>query len=625
MKLFILLLITINLVSCSVKTDGDVEQEEVTELEGKIDTISLKHDSDGDLMNDEDEKNIGRNPLIADLPEIKVRFLQNYKISVSYKDLTTGNEGLFEIDTKVGANNPDFKYRVGNVFLRENSYRTAASIGKFSDHSWGEYKEHDLSWVKYPDIDQRFFQENVMKYSRYFNEDNFVITNVSVELENSIKLKSSGDFKQISNPELCFRFYNYESESYEIIHSERVERNIISGVNEVVTIKFENVNSKLISENYFKKGEFIISELTNYEIPNLKVDYRTLSASIAHKTVPVVYNTPLETRVDYVAVGKGVKFSEILSTLYGKKFVIENEKLKSINQFQDNLPKYEYLNELRTFDKKGSWFIFTNRINKHYLEHDFTNEDVISLSYILGKNLSSQVDEKVFSYSDEVKTTDHFQTYILGNIYPNSEVSFFIESKSLFGEKIKHWTDVFRNQGCGGRHNCVSFPYKCDVSFNIFEKLNTKLSFSKELGGEISRIYLIVNGSEYKLVDLINDKKVSLSWSDVGISISIRNINAIHEISNTDENLLGLKINALRESTFNGVKLVSMSGKASYECPGLVSFLAGSNKWPLSVESQNFGEWGGTVNWSAVSRGERKHLVQMFSVGITSVISNFHN
>ena len=187
MKLFILLLITVNLVSCSVKSDGDAEQAP----ERRVDTLSASNDSDGDLINDKEEGDIGRNPFIADLPSIRVRFLQNYKISVLYKDLATGDEGQFEIDTKVGANNPDFKYRVGNVFLRESSYRTAASIGKFSDHSWGDYREHDLTWVKYPDIDQRFFQENVMKYSKYFNEEKFDITNITVELENSIKLNSN--------------------------------------------------------------------------------------------------------------------------------------------------------------------------------------------------------------------------------------------------------------------------------------------------------------------------------------------------------------------------------------------------------------------------------------------------
>jgi len=622
MKTCILILTAMLLASCGFNSS---DEEGGTPVQRNTFELNKKDDLDGDLVSNGDELLMGRNPQIADFPSIRVRFLQNYKISVSYKEIETGNEGQFEIDTKVGANNPDFKYRVGNVFLRESSYRTAASIGKFSDHSWGDYKEHDLTWVKYPDIDQRFFQENVMKYSKYFNQEKFDITNVVVELENSIKLNSNTDYKQISNPELTFRFYNYESENYEIIHSEQVEKSIVAGVNEIVTIKFEDVNPKLISENYFKKGEFIISELTNYEIPKLKVNFKKLSSSVSNKTIPVVYNTPLETKVDYVAVGKGIKFNQVLNALYGKKFVIENEKLKSINQFKDSLPQYEYLSELRTLDKKGNWFVFTNRLNKHYLEHDFTSKDVLALSYILGKDLSSQVDEKVFSYSEKIETTDHYQTYILGNIFPNSEVSFFIESKKIFGEKIKHWTDFVTNRGCGGRRNCVSIPFRCDFAFNIFEPLDKNFSFSKELNGEVSRIHLVVNGKEYKLVDLINEKKVSLSWSDLGISINIKNINGIQEISNTDENLISLKVSALRESKFNGMKLVRMSGKAYYQCPRIIANAAAHNKWPLSVESDRFGEWARFVNWNNVTRGERKNLVQMFSVGITSVISNFHN
>lgn len=622
MKICILILTSIILASCGFNSS---DEEGGTPVQRNTSELNAKDDLDGDLISNGDEKLIGRNPHIADFPSIRVRFLQNYKISVFYKEVETGNEGQFDIDTKVGANNPDFKYRVGNVFLRESSYKTAASIGKFSDHSWGDYKKHDLTWVKYPDIDQRFFQENVMKYSKYFNDEKFLITNIVVELENSVKLNSNTDFKQISNPELTFRFYNYESENYEIIHSEQVEKNIIAGVNEIVTIKLENVNPKLISENYFKKGEFIISELTNYEIPKLKVDFKKLTSSVSNKTVPVVYNTPLETKVDYVAVENGIKFNKILSTLYGKKFVIENEKLKSINQFQDNLPQYEYLSELRSLDKKGNWFVFTNRLNRHYLEHDFTNKDVLALSYILGKDLSSQVDEKVFSYSSEVETTDHYQSYILGNILPNSEVSFFVESKKLFGEKVKHWTDFVRNTPCGGRRNCISIPFRCDYAWNIFEPLEEKLNFSKEFTGEINQIQLVVNDTEYKLVDLIKEKKVSISWSDIGLSVNIKNINEIQEISNTDENLLSLKINALRESKFNGIKLVQMSGEAAYQCPRITANAAAYNKWPLSVESHRFGEWARFVNWNNVKRGERKNLVQMFSVGITSVISNFHN
>lgn len=621
MKLFILLLVTLNFVSCSVKSDGDEVSQEVS----RTDALNSTADTDGDLILDKEELSRGRNPLVADIPQTRVRFLQNYKIEVFYKSLETGDEGSFLIDTKVGANDPSFKYRVGNVFLRENSFKNAATIGKFSTHNWGDYKEHDLSWVKYPDIDNRYFQSSVMKYRKFFDVEKYEITNVVLDLENSIKLKANTEYKSIKDLVVSYRFYNYETENFEVLHSEKVERHFNAGTNEVFSTRIENVNPKLISENYFKKGEFIISELTDYDIPELKKSYAGLMTSVKEKTVPVVYNTPLETQVEYVGLKSNMKFVDILTVLFDKKFTIENNTLESINQFKNSLPEYSYLSELRSLDKKGNWFVFTNKLNKHYLDHAFTNKDVISLSYILGRDLSSQSEEKVFSYREEVETTDHYQTYAIGNIVPNSEVSIFLDPKKVFGEKIKHFKDVLTNRGCGGRRNCVSFPFRCDLSFNIFEPLDQGLSFSKELKGEINRVSILINGSEYSLVQLINEKKVKIDWMDNGIALHIKDINLIEELSNVEENILSLKISALRESHFNGVKLVNMSGKGYYYCPMHTTNIAAGNKWPLSVESKDFGQWARNVNWSNVIRGERKTLVQQFSLGITSVISNFFN
>ena len=67
------------IVSCSFKKAGDmgggVTTTSVSDL--KIDPTG---DSDGDGMKDTDEIAVGRNPFVAELPDLKVRFLQNYKI-----------------------------------------------------------------------------------------------------------------------------------------------------------------------------------------------------------------------------------------------------------------------------------------------------------------------------------------------------------------------------------------------------------------------------------------------------------------------------------------------------------------------------------------------------------------
>ena len=69
--------------ACSFKSDnggGDGGGGMIaTTNELKIDPNA---DSDGDSVLDGEELNKGRNPFVAELPDLKVRFLQNYKIEV---------------------------------------------------------------------------------------------------------------------------------------------------------------------------------------------------------------------------------------------------------------------------------------------------------------------------------------------------------------------------------------------------------------------------------------------------------------------------------------------------------------------------------------------------------------
>jgi hypothetical protein len=68
-----------------------------------------------------------------------------------------------------------------------------------------------------------------------------------------------------------------------------------------------------------------------------------------------------------------------------------------------------------------------------------------------------------------------------------------------------------------------------------------------------------------------------------------------------------------------------MSGQASYNCPGIVANIAGSNGWPLSVDSHKFSEWANVVNWSLVKRGESKVIKEDFSLSFSGTIINFYN
>jgi hypothetical protein len=626
MKFILSTLLILLITSCGfISSDEEQDVSQAEKTNPLTQGLAPSEDYDGDLVTNEQEQLQGRSPIIADIPSVRIRFLQNYKISFEYKSLSDGTIGNFEINTSTHQDNPDFKYRVGEVFIRNESFNAAASIGKFSTHSWGNMNEHDLSWVSYPEADTRFYSEKVLKYKAYFNKEKFEITNISIVLENNIKLKANTGLGEIKNLSLNFYYYDYEKESFELLETSLVKRNFQAGINETFEVTLDNVPEKLLSTNYFQKGEFIISELGDYEIPSMKTTYKKLLISVKEKSVPVIYNTPLNSEVSYVGVNGGTaSLSTILNSLYGNKAIIEQNKLRKINQFETNLPDFIYLKEIREHDKKGKWFVFTNQLRQHYLDHQFSPKDIISLSYITGKTLSAQRQEKVVSYRENADSSDSRKLFALGNVSPNSRIHFQFRPKALWGEQYTQTSDTVTNTGrCSG--NCYRADLKCHIQVNLFGPINQKLEFSSDFTKILPKINLLVNQQEYSLSQLLSENKLDLHWVGENIHIDIKNISAIQEINDIDENVLSLKLQRKIETTFNGVYLTGAEGQRSTSCTGIATQLAGSKGWPLSTRSWRFGEWQQTVNWARVTRGEDKTYTQDFSLGITSTITNFFN
>jgi len=640
MKYYYLTILSILLIltnSCGFK---GAEEENVSNNS----QIQSHNDFDGDLILNEDELNQGTNPYIADLPNLKVRFLQNYKIQVNYKindprrTDTSKKEGEspnlpneeifnFEIDTKVGRDDPDFKYRVGRIFIRDKAFNDSAKVGQFTDHSWGEIREHDLTWVKYPKVDTSFFGKTVLDYKQIFNKENLVIENIKVNLENSVKLKANSLYKEIKNLELNFYYYDYEKETYELIATKRIDKTFKSGVNELVSVELENLPKNLIEHNYMKKGEFIISEIKDFEIPKLKTTYKRLMASVRARTVPVVFNSPLEQSTYYVGIkGKSESFINILSTIFDKKFTIQDNKLVQINQFKSNLQEYIYLSEIKEEDKKGKWFVFTNKLNKHYLDYSFSSRDIISLSYVLGKELAHQNEEKVFNFKNEISSTSNSAIYPLGNITPNSTVNIQIDPRRIFGTGKIHDHIYFVPQypPCSG--NCIRWDFTCHIDVNKFIDVNQGFFFKNDLSDKFSKISLMVNEEEFSLKKLIDEKKVVLRWRESNVHLIIKDINVIKELETFNENLLSLKLTGITETTYNGFKLTSWHGQHYWQCMRVVINFAGHNKVPLSLQSYDIAKWGpNNVNWNVIEKGHDKIWKQEFSIGLFSLIENNFN
>jgi hypothetical protein len=638
MKKTIIVLSLLVLASCSFKSSDQGGDGSGGATASTSDLkIDPNGDSDGDGVKDVEEVRRGSNPFLADLPDLKVRFLQNYKIEIFYHP-TSGDpvidQKIAVINTDVKDTNPDFKFRVGNVFARGHALKTAASFGRFSSHTSGVFEEHDLSWVSYPELDPKFFHAEAIKYRDIFSDQN-IIDNIKITLTNQARLNESPFFKEIANLKLNFYFLNHETENYEVLSSVSVDRHFQSGIYESFEVVINNAPVGLIKESFLKRGEFIISEVEDYEIPNLATNYKTLLASIKAKTIPVLYETPLEEKTFYIAAGagNGVSFQDILKVAFDKNYEVKEDSLTKVGQFQNNLSDFTHLSEVKDKDKLGKWFVMTNELKGNYLDHLYTPKDRMVLSYVTGTDLATQRQENVYSYKGSL-TSNQTETILpLGNVTPNSAIDVQLKPINRFGTKVEnekiHWVTP---DSCG--KNCIPKPMVCDWDVNKLSNYNDPFSFTIDLIGEGEKLSLIINGDEYPLSTLLKDKKVVLYKVDGNIHLEIKDINKIKELKPFEETNLSLKLKAFVGNDFAGVKLVGVSGdwRGFGGCPFNTPGVAESRKTSVSNDSREIAEIKGWAT-DAHNRGwpypltftDTAPYYQEISLGVSSSIENYYN
>lgn len=635
MKKFIFMAICLATVSCAFKSgdqSGGSGSEIATTSGLKIDPNS---DSDGDGTKDGDEVVRGSNPFVADLPDLKVRFLQNYKIEIFYH--IKGNESdqkSVVINTNVKDTNPDFKFRVGNVFARLHANKTAASIGRFSSHNSGAIEDHDLSWVSYPELDPKFFNNISLQYRDLFNDPN-VIDDIKITLTNQVKLNESPIFREIKDLSLNFYFLNHETENYELLSNVKVDRHFQTGIFETFDVVIDHAPIGLIKESFFKHGEFIISEVDDYFIPSLETNFKALISGIKAKTIPVLYETPLDEKVYYVASGSnGVRFQGILKVVFDKNFEVKEESLNKIGQFSNNLTDFNHLKEIKDKDKLGKWFVMTSEFKENYLDHLYKPSDRIVLSFITGSDLSNQENEKIYSYVKNVDGNKSESIIPLGNISPNSSIEFTVKPIDRFGRTVTHTREVIDHptQSCG--KNCISVAQKCVWEINQFVDYNEPFSIASDLSNEGQKLDLVINEESFKLSDLLKDKKIILSKLNEFLQIEIPDISKIKDIKEFEENQLSLKVKSSIFNDFFGVKLTDVGGawQGFGGCMFTTPMVAEKFKTQVSSETRNLDE---TLYWAnlANQRGWPYKIIKMdsgnyyqeISIGVSSSITNFYN
>jgi len=632
---FLLLFVLAITSACSFKSPDSDKAEALRSIDELSSEEQKYVDSDGDMVSNFDEKNNGTDPYVADIPRVEVSFLQDYQIVVEFED-----ESTFTVDTQVARDNPNFKYRVGDLFLKANSLNNAAKLGRFSGVSWGDIQQEDFSWVKYPEIDKEYYHSKLMEYVKHKGKK---VRSLTLDLENTLRLKESPYFNSIDNLEVNFYYYSHSKESYVLIHTEKIDKTFQSGVRENFSVTINNPPLELFEDSYLRRGEFILSEVKDFHCPDQKIQNSTLLASVKNKTIPVYVSTPYESGINYVAINDGgEKFISVLKKLYSDKFIIVDEKLEQVEQFSNNLASFTYLYEVKENDKDGNWFVMTNKLKDHYLKHTFTNADSITLSYVTGSDLASQKNETFFSLTERVDSTDSYKKYPLGNITKNSTLEASVYIQGLHGVQLNEEFGEFffaprcNSRNCSGTDWFVSAPWV----INSFSKLDVPFNFT-ELSEVGDKMRVLINNTELNLSELVKNNQATfeLKRDDVGqyIHIQLTDLDKLEVIQNGSENTAFLMIYPIKKGTAGlGLEIHEVTGKniIPLQSVGPTAFEVGMKRRvpAIAVTSWMFSEWQKQAPWNKPApngwiprKGEKQQYWSGLVVDVVSTITNNFN
>jgi hypothetical protein len=542
--------------SCSKgRSDEQVPITSGEDLTGQL-PISPDQNSDGDLESDLVELENGRNPLVADLPSLKFSFSQNFILKFERIE----SEETHLINTDINSDDSDFKYSVGSLLIRSNSYDSIARFAKFSNHHYGQIDDFELNWYKYPTLDQQFFHDELLRLKNTAFKDALENQRYSIIFKNSLTLKRNTQFQEITNLKLRFHYYDYESNSYEQIGTKIIEKRFLAGVKNEFEIELDNLPSNLIYDNFLKKGELIVAEIVDYEIPSYSKNYSTLIAQVKHFSIPVALNTPLGSEIKYVGInGKRMIFSEILQILYPNDYVIESGNIVRVEQFKTSLTSFTNLKELRANTKDGKWFVMTNKLDRGYQDYFFSSNDKIILSYILGSELAARSSNIAYQFSE--KATGHVSgnRYELGELSTNSRIDIQLRPSKVFGNTYTNHAESFSSAGGSCGRNCMTPPHSCNYQINVIKNYSFPFRF-KGPTKELENLGLEINNKEFKLSELLEDEKIKTYYKNKNLHILIEDIDQIFAIEPNTENKLFLKIHSPQESVFNGVKITHTTG-----------------------------------------------------------------
>lgn len=601
-------------VSCGFSNE-DKKEENLN-----IESLKIK-DLDGDLIEDTLESEVGLDRYLADVADINIKFVQGYEINLRLEN-EAKKEVIVNLAESINQDDVGFNYTFGSSLLSTKAFIESAKVAIFANHSYGDFTDFDLGKYVYPLTNERYRYQKQLDVKNMLNQDKLVLKSISLNFKANLYLESHPLIKEIRNPVFEVYYYDYRNRTYKLIKEEKVNLVLKENVLESFQVNIENIPNDFLFDNYFKRGEFLIISLQDYEIPAIGTNYINQMASIKERTTPVQVFTPNHQRQYYVSTKTPKSLIQILDHIYKENYEVSKNEITKIGQFENNLSEYQELSEVVKENKKGKWFAYTNKINQHLLTYKYSPKDTIALAYITGEKLASQVKEKSRLLKAVVSNEDSINS--IGTISKRSDLSFTIKTGNYWGERVIKDSGEFWTRPCRG--NCRVSDYRCRIDVRDFTGEQINEPFTMEDGRRF--FSLKVGDTVYSLDDLVSDGVLKESRYGEYYFFQLKKSEYFfsEEEDTKLEKPVSLYTPTFRESGYHGFKLVSMSGKtAHYECPMHTMGMAQGNNLPVSNESLNFNKWKHWVHQRKLPIGTQKDEVLDFNYTVTSEIKNYYN
>lgn len=593
MKLFIFLTLNLFITSCGFNSDKDPE-EETFSISSKP-SPKLSDDSDGDLVKNGQELELGRDPYIADLPELEINFQENISISFKYNNMEEdADSNVITMSTGYSRNDPRYKNNLAISNLSINALRVAAKHGRFSSHSSGTIKEDDVYSFHYPNLPASVYQRYSLMYSKYFQDENIDrVSDLSINLKCNALLKENSSFDSIKNLKVSFLYESEEKRSTQLIYSTVIDKHFNKGINENFSIEIDSIPTEFIQNNLFKHGKSLIVRIDDYEIPSLGTTFKEILRSIKNKSIPLVVKTPLKERLFYVSLEKRSRFlNNILETVFNNQFEIKDNEINKIDQFENNLRVFEELFSLKGLHKEGKWFVFTDKISKHHLDYEFKPSNYISLIYATGDELSNQPSDVLSGFKTNIES-DIDNKFILGDVNKNSSVNITVKPSKFVFTKRSIKNSSYSGGGCGSG-NCVPCHY--NGNFRIVEidkipyfydpNLFPNQIEAPNLKNYLKYLFIQIGTKVYNVKTLSDEKKVLLNIvNNDSITIKIFDINKFHSFDDEVINEFDIKFRIDNQLHPVGVQLLTYSGCLAYLVEHVLK-TSFESKTPVSTSSK---------------------------------------